>query len=98
MPTILAVGRNHQLLITRSAILQTVHADVVEVDAAAAARVLQEKQVDLVVLCHTLTKEEMAEIATLARRKVRAIPVLQLVPARLDAQQLDVDADAVVSV
>jgi hypothetical protein len=99
MPTILAVGRDEQLLITRSAIFRNIGAEVVETNSTEAAKILKAKRVDLVVLCHTLTAKEMVEIASLAHQQQAGIRVLQLISARREGREPEyVDADAVAPV
>ena len=65
MPTILAVSQDAGLLITRTAVLRRCHAEVMAAKAEEAI-LLKTRQFDLVVLCHTLSPEDMDELVSLA--------------------------------
>lgn len=81
MSTILAVSQDEMLLRTRSEVLRRANAEVVAARANEAKKLLQERQFDLVVLCHSLTPKETDELASLAhqlRNDVRVLEVLKI--------------------
>jgi CheY-like chemotaxis protein len=77
--TILTVGHDDALLVTRAALLRTTPATVVAAKAQEALKLLKEKQFDLVILCHTLSPEEMIAVASLAHHQQIGTRVLKLV-------------------
>jgi DNA-binding response OmpR family regulator len=79
MRTILAISQDERLLSTRAKVLRRANAEVIEARADEAKRILNARQFDLVVLCHSLTVEETLEIASLAHRQTIAIPILKVV-------------------
>ena len=78
MQNILAVGQDEHLLSTRQRVLKLLQADVMAVDKTEAACVLATRRFDIVVLCHTLTASDVAEIASIARRYSTTTRILQL--------------------
>ena len=95
MCTILAVGKDIDLLYTRSRVLSQTGADIVMGNLDEALRILKARPIDLVVLCHTLSQPEMVEIASLARQRNPATRMLQLVAVRSEVSPPELAADAV---
>lgn len=81
MGTILAVGQDQGLLATRAAILRRCHASVLEARASEAIKILKAQRFDLVVLCHTLSAEEMTELVGLAHLQASDSQVLEILKA-----------------
>ena len=79
MPTILTISQDEMLLTTRAAVLRRTEAEVIAAMANEAKKILKSRKVDLVVLCHSLSKEETLEIAALAHQQTIAVPVLKVV-------------------
>jgi DNA-binding response OmpR family regulator len=80
MSAILAVGQDEELLATRAAVLRYAEKNVTIALPRDAAKILGDKQFDLVVLCHTLSPKEMIEVVTVAHRVHPGIRVLQMTP------------------
>jgi CheY-like chemotaxis protein len=78
MDTILAVGQDEGLLSSRAAVLRKCNADVVAAKASEALKFLKAQRFDLVVLCHTLSSEDMNEVALLAHQQASDIQVLEI--------------------
>ncbi|HEY1993684.1 MAG TPA: hypothetical protein VGG81_04710 [Edaphobacter sp.] len=81
MGTILAVGQDQGLLATRAAILRRCNAGVVEARPSEAMKILRAQRFDLVVLCHTLSAEEMTELVGLAHLQANHSQVLEVLKA-----------------
>jgi hypothetical protein len=81
MGTILAVGQDQGLLATRAAVLRKCDAGVVEARPSEAIKILKAQQFDLVVLCHTLSAEEMTELIGLAHLQASDSQVLEVLNA-----------------
>ena len=79
MRTILTISQDKLLLATRAAVLRRTNAAVVAATATEAKKILQSRKFDLVVLCHSLSPEEMLEIAFLAHQQTIAVPVLNVI-------------------
>ena len=79
MVTILLVGQDGGLLYTRAAVLRQAKADVVTADFTNAVETLRNQRFDLVVLCHTLSLEEMIELGRAAHELQNGVHVLQVV-------------------
>lgn len=79
MVSILSVGRDCGLLSSRAAVLRRSNADVVTASYRNAIQILKGQKFDLVVLCHTLSMEEMIEVAQAAHELQKGAPVLQVV-------------------
>ena len=80
MRTILTISQDKVLLATRAAVLRRTNAEVVAATASEAKKILQSRQFDLVVLCHSLSPEETFEIASLGHQETIAVPVLTVIP------------------
>jgi hypothetical protein len=93
MPTILTVGQDQLLLDTRVAIFRKMHLDATAANAHDAIRLLKARGFDLVVLCHTLSLEEMTLIARLAHQHNQRTRVLKLVSAIYRGSNTDIDTD-----
>lgn len=79
MPKILLVGQDFRLLVTRAAVLAKTHASVVSFSAVEALKVLDGERFDLVVLCHSLTEKEVAEVTETVHRQWAGTRVLLVV-------------------
>ncbi|MEG9436153.1 hypothetical protein JAO29_08245 [Edaphobacter sp. HDX4] len=79
MPKILLAGQDMHLLATRAAVLQRLGCQVQWGSSARIESVLREEQVDIVVLCHTLSLKERTELNSLAHAGWSTTRVLQLV-------------------
>jgi len=95
MCTILAVGRDYELQVTRSHVLRQTKADVITASADEAVGILKAKPIDLVVLCHTLSQREMMEIASVAHQWAPT-RVLHLTSRRMEGSPPELAADAVI--
>jgi DNA-binding response OmpR family regulator len=96
MVTILAIGQDPGLLSSRAAVLRKSKADVITADLVDAVAALKNQRFDLVVLCHTLSTEEMMDLGRAAHRLQNGVRVLQVVSDTEPYQQdYSVDADDV---
>jgi DNA-binding NtrC family response regulator len=74
---ILSVGHDHHLLSLRSMVLEAAGFDVIEAYSISdALRLAQSDAVDLVLLCHTVSKSEQARLMSAIRERRRLMPVL----------------------
>jgi CheY-like chemotaxis protein len=74
---ILSVGHDHHLLSLRSQILRHEGFDVIEAYSASdALRLAQSDAVDLVLVCHTLPRQEQRSLISAIRKHRRLIPIL----------------------
>jgi hypothetical protein len=64
---------------TRAAVLRRTKAEVIAATASEAKKILKSRKSDLVVLCHSLSREETLEIASLAHQQTIGVPVLNVV-------------------
>jgi len=78
MCTILAVGHDEGLLNTRSAVLRRCNAGVIAARPSEAIEILKAGRFDLIVLCHTLSTEDMNKLVLLAHQQASDIPVLEI--------------------
>lgn len=79
MLSILSVGQDSGLLHTRAAVLRQSKADVITAKFTQAMQTLRDQRFDLVVLCHTLSTEEMIEVRQASHALQNGVPVLQVV-------------------
>jgi hypothetical protein len=79
MSKILLVGNDLRLLMTRAAVLARTSATVVYCNAIEAAQSLQSESFHLVVLCHSLTESQIAEMTAMVHRKLPTASVLRVV-------------------
>jgi hypothetical protein len=93
MPTVLTVGQDQFLLDTRVAIFRNMDLDATAANAHDAVGLLKARGFDLVVLCHTLSLEEMTLIARLAHRHNQGTHVLKLVSAIFRGAETDGNID-----
>ena len=94
MCTILAVGKDGDLLSTRARVLRQTHAEVLSATVDEALRILKARPVNLVVLCHTLSEREMMAMASLARQRDPATRIFQLIAVRSEDSSPGLAADA----
>jgi CheY-like chemotaxis protein len=80
MQKILVAGQDARLLATRAEVLKKTGADVVSCTASEALKLLESETVDLVVLCHSLSEEEVERIAHKAHERGQRTRVLVVVP------------------
>jgi DNA-binding NtrC family response regulator len=96
MCTILAIGQDADLLSTRSAVLRRCYARVVAAHVSEARKLLKAERFDLVVLCHTVSSQEMNELVLLARRQASDSQVLEILKAtEIEGGRVPSDADDV---
>jgi DNA-binding response OmpR family regulator len=81
MCTILAIGHDEELLNTRSAVLRRCNAGVIAARPSEATEILKAGRFDLVVLCHTLSTEDMKKLVSLAHQQASYIQVLEILQA-----------------
>jgi DNA-binding response OmpR family regulator len=81
MCTILAIGQDEELLNTRSAVLRKCNAGVITARPSEATEILKAGHFDLVVLCHTLSTEDMQKLVLLAHQQASDIQVLEILKA-----------------
>lgn len=79
MSKILLAGNDLRLLQTRAAVLAQTHASVICSYPAEARKLLDESSFDLIVLCHSLTEKEIAELTQLIHSKLPAAKILRIV-------------------
>lgn len=79
MLAILAVGRDTHLLSTRADVLRQCNAGVISASPSAAPDLLKTQRFDLVVLCHTLSSEDMNRLAVIARQQASDVQVLEVI-------------------
>jgi hypothetical protein len=79
MSKILLAGQDTHLLATRAAVLARLGCEVRWGSSAMIESVLREEQVDIVVLCHTLSLKEREELNSLAHAGWSTTRVVQLV-------------------
>src|SRR5580698_6363933 len=77
--TILSISQDDGLLLSRAAVLRKTDAEVIAAKANEAKKILKTRRFDLVVLCHSLSPEEILEIVSLAHHQTIAVPVLRVV-------------------
>lgn len=74
---ILSVGNDHHLLPLRSMVLESAGFDVIEAYSVNdALRLAQSDAVDLVLICHTVPKQEQKRLIAAIRERRRLMPVL----------------------
>lgn len=96
MVTILSVGQDCNLLSSRAAVLMRTKAVVVNADFNNAMQALRDQRFDLVVLCHTLSTEEMIEVGRAAHELQKGARVLRVMSdTRPHAGDDYIDADDV---
>lgn len=78
MPKILLVGNDLRLLTTRAAVLAKTKASVIYCNALEAEQIFQSDSFDLIVLCHTLTGEQSAEVTGIANQKLPGTKILMI--------------------
>jgi hypothetical protein len=93
MTTILSIGQDCGLLFSRAAVLRQAKADVITADFRDAMETLANQRFDLVVLCHTLSAEEMIELGRAAHELQKGVRVLQVV-SETEPYLGDVDVNA----
>jgi DNA-binding response OmpR family regulator len=76
MQNILLAGQDSRLLSTRAAVLKKTGANVICCSASEALKLVRLKSLDLVVLCHSLAKEEAETIAEEAHRSAQRPKIL----------------------
>jgi DNA-binding response OmpR family regulator len=81
MCTILAIGQDEELLNTRSAVLRRCNAGVIAARPSEAIEILKAARFDLVVLCHTLSTEDMKKLVSFAHQQASDIQVLEVLQA-----------------
>lgn len=98
MSKILLVGNDFRLLTTRAAVLSQTKASVAFCNALEARQILQGESLDLVVLCHSLTELQAAEIIEMTRQRSPAAKTLMIVsdPSQ-DCSPNGVSFDAMIS-
>ncbi|MCU1226283.1 MAG: hypothetical protein JWQ42_4376 [Edaphobacter sp.] len=79
MPKILLAGNDFRLLGTRAAVLGKTGASVVCCSASETREIIRTEKFDLVVLCHTLSDQEAAQIIDIVRRHWPQTRTLQVV-------------------
>jgi hypothetical protein len=84
MRMILAVGNDESLLFNRAEILRKCagKAEVVVAKVTEPVALIKAQLFDLVVLCHTLSIEELVPIVTLAHNQGVEVKVLQVAPTK----------------
>jgi CheY-like chemotaxis protein len=98
MSEILLVGNDFRLLTTRAAVLSQIKASVVCCNALEAVQVLQYKNFDLVILCHSLTGKQISEITVIVRQKMPRTKILMIIfDTSQDCPPKGVAIDAVIS-
>jgi hypothetical protein len=78
MATILAVGQDEGLLSSRSAVLRKCNVEVITARPSEAREILVAQKFDLLVLCHTLSSDDMNDLVQLARQQRSDIQVLEV--------------------
>jgi CheY-like chemotaxis protein len=78
MCTILAVGQDAELLVTRAAVLRKCNAEVVAARPSEASKMLQAQRFNLLVLCHTVSSDDRDELIQLAHQQASEIQVLEI--------------------
>jgi DNA-binding response OmpR family regulator len=78
MATILAVGQDEGLLSSRSAVLRKCNVEVITARPSEAREILVAQKFDLLVLCHTLSSDDMNDLVQLARQQTSDIQVLEV--------------------
>ena len=81
MLTILAVGQDSELLSTRAAVLRKCNAGVISASPLDAPLILKAQPFDLVVLCHTLSPDEMNNLILVAHQQASEVQVLEVLDA-----------------
>ena len=88
---ILLAGRDSRLLATRAAVLSKTGAAVVHCDPIETLDVLNREAFDLVVLCHTLSEEDLAVIVDKVHQKIAGAKIL-MVTSELDGYRMHADS------
>jgi hypothetical protein len=78
MPTILSVSQDETLLATRTEVLSRCHADVVPAKAKEAKALLKDQRFDVVVLCQSLSQEDIDELVSIANQMTSNGRVLEI--------------------
>ena len=74
---ILSIGHDHHLLSLRSMLLRRTGFDVIEAYSTSdALRLAQSDAVDIMLVCHTLPKQEQRGIISAVRKYRRIMPIL----------------------
>lgn len=93
MLTALQIGVEDVLLASRGAVIASAGVQIISArDAEQAALCMKARQIDVVVLCHTLSPEERRRVARVVRRRRPGIPVLLVSGGRGIAEATEVDA------
>jgi CheY-like chemotaxis protein len=79
MSKILLAGNDFRLLATRAAVLAKTEASVTCCNASEAMKVLESETFDLVVLCHSLTATQAAEITDRVHQRLPGTKILLVV-------------------
>jgi hypothetical protein len=82
MHTILLVGADEMLLKTRAAILSKTDSEVATSNAGSALAIQEDRECELVVLCHSLAAEVSISLAEAIRQRWPTTRILQVVPDR----------------
>lgn len=94
MGTILAIGNDESLLIIRAALFRRMRAEVTAAKPVDAIQKLKTQRFDLVILCHTLSCEEMRFMTALAHEHKPKIRVLKIAAIAFpNVRAADVAAD-----
>jgi CheY-like chemotaxis protein len=95
---ILLAGSDCRLLATRAAVLAKTGADVVYRSTMEAINILDREVFDLVVLCHSLQREDVAVIVDRVHQKIPSAKIL-MVTSALDGRELypntEIDATSI---
>jgi DNA-binding response OmpR family regulator len=84
---ILLAGSDCRLLSTRAAVLAKTGGDVVHLNATETINILDREAFDLVVLCHSLQREDVAVIVDKVHQKIPVAKIL-MVTSALDEYEL----------
>jgi ribosomal silencing factor RsfS len=84
---ILLAGSDCRLLATRAAVLAKTGGDVVHLNTTETINILDREAFDLVVLCHSLKREDVAVIVDKVHQKIPGAKIL-MVTSALDGYEL----------
>jgi ribosomal silencing factor RsfS len=84
---ILLAGSDCRLLATRAAVLAKTGGDVVHLNTTETINILDREAFDLVVLCHSLQREDVAVIVDKVHQKIPGAKIL-MVTSALDGYEL----------
>jgi DNA-binding response OmpR family regulator len=82
MSTVLLIGEDLTLLETRAAVLRSTGAEILCADPVSSFAVQQERECDLVVLCHSLREDICVALAEALRRHWPKTQILLVIPDR----------------